>query len=71
MKLKDFCIKEGKEYLLKEWDDKKNLPFTPETISHTTSLPVWWKCEKAIHGRRNSEADQLHLQSALNAVMLN
>ena len=46
MKLKDFCIKEGKEYLLKEWDDEKNLPFTPETISHTSSLPVWWKCEK-------------------------
>ena len=46
MKLKDFCIKEGKEYLLTEWDDEKNLPFTPETISHTSSLPVWWKCEK-------------------------
>ena len=26
--------------------DEKNLPFTPETISHTSSLPVWWKCEK-------------------------
>lgn len=46
MKLKDYCIKERKEYLLTEWDDEKNLPFTPETISHTSSLPVWWKCEK-------------------------
>ena len=46
MKLKDYCIKERKEYILTEWDDEKNLPFTPETISHTSSLPVWWKCEK-------------------------
>ena len=46
LKLKDFCIKEGKEYLLTEWDDEKNLPFAPETISHSSSVPVWWKCEK-------------------------
>ena len=32
--------------MLEEWDDEKNLPFTSETISHTSSLPVWWKCEK-------------------------
>jgi uncharacterized DUF497 family protein len=24
LKLKDYCIKEGKEYLLEEWDDEKN-----------------------------------------------
>ena len=46
MNLKEFCEKEKKQYLLDEWDDEKNLPFTPETISHTSSLPVWWKCEK-------------------------
>ncbi len=46
MKLKDFCIKEGKEYLLSEWDDEKNLPLTPDTVSHASSIPVWWKCEK-------------------------
>ena len=46
MKLKDYCIKERKEYLLTDWDDEKNLPFTPETINHASSLPVWWKCEK-------------------------
>ena len=46
MKLKDYCIKERKEYLLTEWDDEKNLPFTPETVSSSSSVPVWWKCEK-------------------------
>ena len=46
MTLKDYCIKEGKEYLLEEWDDLKNLPFTPETVSIGSTIPVWWKCEK-------------------------
>ena len=44
--LKDYCVKEGKEYLLAEWDNEKNLPFTPETVSPSSSVPVWWKCEK-------------------------
>ena len=46
MKLKDYCIKEGKGYLLDEWDYEKNSLFTPETINHSSSVPVWWKCEK-------------------------
>ena len=46
MNLKDLCIKEGKLYLLNEWDTEKNLPLTPETISHSSSVNVWWKCEK-------------------------
>ncbi|MBO5409433.1 MAG: zinc-ribbon domain-containing protein [Clostridia bacterium] len=46
MNLKDFCIKEGKEYLLQEWDDEKNLPFSPDIVSSSSSVPVWWKCEK-------------------------
>ena len=46
MNLKEHCIKEGKLYLLDEWDDKKNLPLTPETISHSSCTSVWWKCEK-------------------------
>ena len=46
MKLKDYCIKEGKLYLLDEWDVEKNLPHTPETINHSSCVSVWWKCEK-------------------------
>ena len=46
LKLKDFCIKERKEYLLTEWDDEKNLPFTPENVAAGSVIPVWWKCEK-------------------------
>ena len=46
MKLKDYCIKEGKEYLLEEWDDEKNPPFTPENVAAGSVIPVWWKCKK-------------------------
>ena len=46
MKFKDYCIKEGKEYLLAEWDVEKNSPFDPETVSHASVVPVWWRCEK-------------------------
>ena len=37
MTLKDYCEKEGKQYLLDEWDEEKNLPFTPETVSSGSS----------------------------------
>ena len=46
MNLKEFCIKEGKLYLLDEWDCEKNLPHTPETISQSSYNRVWWKCDK-------------------------
>ena len=59
MKLKDYCIKEGKEYLLSEWDVEKNMPLTPETVTHSSSVPVWWKC-----GKGHSWQTQLKSRSA-------
>ena len=46
MNLKDFCIKDGKLYLLDEWDFEKNLPLTPENVNYTSCVRVWWKCQK-------------------------
>lgn len=46
MDLKSYCEKENKLYLLEEWDCERNLPNTPETINHSSALPVWWRCEK-------------------------
>ena len=46
MNLKDYCIKDRKQYLLDEWNTEKNLPLTPETVSHSSCVRVWWKCEK-------------------------
>ncbi len=46
MDFKSYCEKEGKCYLLDEWDYEKNKTITPKAINHSSSMPVWWKCEK-------------------------
>ena len=46
MIFKDYCMKNKKQYLLEQWDKDKNLPLTPETINHSSTVKVWWKCEK-------------------------
>ena len=51
MDFKSFCEKEVKKYLLEEWDEEKNKPNTPETVRHSSSLSVWWKCENG-HSRQ-------------------
>lgn len=46
MSLKSYCEENGRERILREWDEEKNLPLTPETVGHTSMTPVWWRCEK-------------------------
>lgn len=45
MSLHSYCVKYGKEYLLKEWDGEKNAPLTPDSVARTSTSRVWWKCE--------------------------
>ena len=49
--LKDYCIKEGKEYLLEEWGDIKNLLLTPETVRRGSAVPCGGNAKKVIGGR--------------------
>jgi len=46
MSLHSYCVKYGKEYLLREWDTEKNAPLSPESVARTSTARVWWKCEK-------------------------
>lgn len=46
MSLHSYCVKYGKEYLLREWDTERNAPLTPESVARTSTEKVWWKCEK-------------------------
>ena len=39
-----FCIENGKEYLLKEWDAKKNGELSPDQVSFGTHRKAWWRC---------------------------
>lgn len=46
MSLKSYCEENDRQRILDEWDREKNLPLTPENISPSSSIPVWWRCEK-------------------------
>lgn len=46
MSLAEWCKKNNKEHLLKEWDYEKNISLTPDTVSHGSHKKVWWKCSK-------------------------
>lgn len=46
MSLKSYCEENNRLRILREWDDEKNLPLTPDAVAHTSMTPVWWKCEK-------------------------
>lgn len=40
-----WCINNGKDYLLKEWNKERNV-FLPKEISFGSGKRVWWKCDK-------------------------
>ena len=46
MSLQSYCEENNRLHILREWDREKNLPITPDTVAHTSSIPVWWRCEK-------------------------
>ena len=42
--LYDFCQQYDRQYLLEEWDDEKNLPLTPDGVTHGSHTTAWWRC---------------------------
>lgn len=42
--LYDFCRKYDRQYLLEEWDSEKNLPLTPDGVTHGSHTMAWWRC---------------------------
>lgn len=44
--LRDCCLQENLEHLLKEWDAEKNAHLTPDDVMEHSKEKVWWKCEK-------------------------
>ena len=41
-----FCLEKGLQELLGQWDQDRNAPLTPETISYGSKRKVWWRCSK-------------------------
>ena len=58
--LYDYCLREGREDLLEQWDSGANLPLTPSAVSHGSKQKVWWQCARghrwqaAVHTRTGS-----------------
>ena len=49
MTLYDWCMENGREDILKEWDQERNGSFTPNTISLDSKRRIWWKCFQCGH----------------------
>ena len=43
--LYDYCLQNQRQELLNEWDDKRNLPFTPDKLTSGSSRKMWWHCK--------------------------
>ena len=41
----EFCMLHERTSLLKEWDESRNFPLTPDTVSYGSKKKVWWTCE--------------------------
>lgn len=41
-----WCLSNGKDYLLKEWNYERNADFSPKKITYGCGKRVWWKCSK-------------------------
>ncbi len=41
-----FCVSCGREELLRQWDEVRNAPLTPEAVAPGSHRLVWWTCPK-------------------------
>lgn len=44
--LYDYCVEQGRQELLTQWDTARNAPLTPQTVTSGSKRSVWWRCEK-------------------------
>ena len=48
----EFCMLHERTNLLKEWDESRNFPLTPDTVSYGSKKKVWWTtfAARRLHG---------------------
>lgn len=44
--LRAYCIRTNQQSILAEWDEGRNLPLTPDTVSYGSRKKVWWSCSE-------------------------
>ena len=42
--LLEYCTGSRFRPLLDEWDAARNLPLTPQSVTHGSHAQVWWRC---------------------------
>ncbi len=45
-RLYDYCVRTGRQDLLREWDAEKNAGVSPSDLTQGSRVRAWWKCEK-------------------------
>ena len=43
---RQYCHRRGFGFLLAQWDEERNLPLTPDTVTFGSHRKVWWRCDK-------------------------
>ena len=43
----EFCMLHERTNLLKEWDESRNFPLTPDAVSYGSKKKVRWTCENS------------------------
>ena len=44
--LRSYCLRESLDWLLAEWDARKNAPLTPDSVSYGSKRRIWWQCAR-------------------------
>lgn len=49
LSLLEWCYRNDCDFILEQWDNKKNYPLTPYDVSHGSEKKVFWHCDKCGH----------------------
>ena len=68
--LAQYCRENGKEYLLKEWDQEKNGNLTPENVTAGSGKKVWWHklCHNETTGQNSDISWMAIIQNRVNGA---
>lgn len=44
--LYDWCLANGQQTILEQWDSARNVGVSPRTIAYGSNKPVYWICSK-------------------------
>ncbi len=54
--VKAYCLKEGRGWLIGQWDFERNKELTPESLTYGSNRRVWWICEKGHHWQASAKS---------------